>query len=822
MSRARYLRFGRAAAVLVVLLLTVPLGANARSRAATGPAAGPHGPAGGQRDSVAQRELGKHLRPPAAARSAEHCPLGPSAHSGVGDVGSCLRVSADMSAAPAIGRPETLRFEVLAQAARPSVEIRVELPANLRFGQLPAGGTVSSSASKAPEDGGHLTVARLRHSFKAGQRERYTAKIVAIAPGPAQVRVWATGAGAPHDAGLDSVFFTVGQAGQPSSMGIAAPPARSLPPPSDLFAQPSRDEPSGGVTLAAIACVVGSFSYSNSDGSTRPARNWQVEAWDADTTSGDDRLAVGSTDDNGNYQLCFGNDDCFLCGGQDVYVVFRAQSAFVGMQRSDGASRFAYVSRKFDDVGDGSTTVIPAPSVPAAEMRGLQAYDEVVDAWKFVAPGDHCWDGLARPSDRICQVQIVWNPSAAWAGAKCGQASACYYTSTDTMYLSADDPKFRNIVAHEAGHAVMDYSYHGAFPATTNCNPHSIWIKSSTTCAWTEGWADWFGAATYGSPTFVTPTFTFDLESPTWGSPSWFEEGDEVEGRIAGALIDIIDGSNEGFWDRHTESVANIFQTLRSHVSNTFNEFWDGHRRADGLPVDTPDVAATLYQSTIFFGFFYLFYDPLADYVPVSPPSAGSAESYKFFTTTNFWSVVAVRPPFDADTDLLLLDNAGAPIVILKSSNRPGSAVDFVAIDSNFRPFGDYHPLVSHVTPSTSEYQIEVAQGRDQIFVGGNELISMSAQQFVTVRDVFLSAGQTVTITAQPTTSNDVELYLMASNSGDPNAWLRNPTDAAIAANAGGSGQIETIVYTAPSSGFYGLVVVNANRNFSLTFVQVS
>src|SRR6266542_5447623 len=123
MSRARYLRFGRAAAVLVVLLLTVPLGANARSRAATGPAAGPHGPAGGQRDSVAQRELGKHLRPPAAARPAEHCPLGPSAHSGVGDVGSCLRVSADMSAAPAIGRPETLRFEVLAQAARPSVEI---------------------------------------------------------------------------------------------------------------------------------------------------------------------------------------------------------------------------------------------------------------------------------------------------------------------------------------------------------------------------------------------------------------------------------------------------------------------------------------------------------------------------------------------------------------------------------------------------------------------------------------------------------------------------------------------------------------------------
>jgi hypothetical protein len=201
------------------------------------------------------------------------------------------------------------------------------------------------------------------------------------------------------------------------------------------------------------------------------------------------------------------------------------------------------------------------------------------------------------------------------------------------MYLSADDPKFRNIVAHEAGHAVMDYSYHGAFPATTNCDGHEIGARSSTTCAWTEGWADWFGAATYGSPTFVT-TSAVDLESPTWGTP-FFDEGDDVEGRIAGVLIDIIDASNEGYWDRHTESVENIFRTLRGHVSSTFSEFWDVHRRADGLPVNTPDVAATLYQNTIFFGGLdYLFYDPLADYAPLSRPSAGATEAYKFSTTT--------------------------------------------------------------------------------------------------------------------------------------------------------------------------------------------
>jgi hypothetical protein len=775
---------------------------------------------------VTQRELDKRLRPPAAARPVEHCPLGPSAHSGVGEAGSCLRVSADMSAAPAIGRPETLRFEVLAQAARPDVEIRVEVPANLRFGQLPAGAAVSDLASKAPEDRGRLTVARLRHSFKAGERQRYTATIVAVASGPAQVRVWATGAGTPRDAGLDSVFFTVGQAGQLSSMGIGAAPAGSLPREPDLFAKPSRDEPSGrrsgAVTAAAFSCVFGEFSYLNSDGTRHPAREWQVEAWDADSGTDDDLLATGSTDDTGFYRLCFSNDDCFLCGGQDVYVVFRAQRPFVRMQRTEGGPRFAYRSQKFDDVGDGSMTEIPAPTVPPQDMRGLQAYDEVLDAWKFAGTGDHCWDGRARDANQLCQIQIVWNPSAAWAGTKCKGASACYITSTDTIFLSADDPKFRNVVAHEAGHGVMDASYHGAFPVA-NCDGHDIWIRSSVTCAWTEGWADWFGAATYGSPFFVTESFPFDLESATWGSPSWFQEGEDVEGRVAGALIDIIDGSNEGAWDRHTESVANIFRTLRSHVSSTFNEFWDVHRRADGLPVDTPNVAATIYQNTIFFGFPYLFYDPLADYTPVSAPSAGAAEAYRFFTTTNFWSVVAVRPPFGAEADMLLLDNAGPPLVILKSSSRPGSSVDFVAIDSNFRPFGDYQPVVTHTTPSTSEYQIEVAQGRDQIFVGGSDVFFVNQRHFLIVRDVFLFAGQTVTFTAQPTSSIDAEMYVMASNSGDPNAWLRNPTDAAVAANAGGSGQTETIVYTAPSPGFYGLVLVSASRLSSgAIVVQVS
>ena len=62
---------------------------------------------------------------------------------------------------------------------------------------------------------------------------------------------------------------------------------------------------------------------------------------------------------------------------------------------------------------------------------------------------------------------------------------------TDRMFLSANSPQFRNVVAHESGHAIMDDSYHDNFPATTNCIPHNINLASSDTCAWVEGFADW-------------------------------------------------------------------------------------------------------------------------------------------------------------------------------------------------------------------------------------------------------------------------------------------------------------------------------------------
>jgi hypothetical protein len=75
-----------------------------------------------------------------------------------------------------------------------------------------------------------------------------------------------------------------------------------------------------------------------------------------------------------------------------------------------------------------------------------------------------------------------------------------------------------------------------------------------------------------------------------WGN------GDTTEGRVAGALIDLTDLTNEAPWDRYGEGASAIWRTFTCDVSNTLAAFWM-HRSADGFPVAYTQPAE-LFQST--------------------------------------------------------------------------------------------------------------------------------------------------------------------------------------------------------------------------------
>jgi hypothetical protein len=129
--------------------------------------------------------------------------------------------------------------------------------------------------------------------------------------------------------------------------------------------------------------------------------------------------------------------------------------------------------------------------------------------------------------------------------------------------------------------------------------------------AWTEGWADFFPLVVFNDPvlTYVNH-WSVDLETHTWGTAGW-DNGDDVEGRVAGALWDIFDSANDGH-DVFHDGFLNIWDVIQAQTDDTFSEFWDAWR-AGGH--ETLYTTYALYQNTIiYFG--------ALDHITITPSSA--------------------------------------------------------------------------------------------------------------------------------------------------------------------------------------------------------
>lgn len=218
-------------------------------------------------------------------------------------------------------------------------------------------------------------------------------------------------------------------------------------------------------------------------------------------------------------------------------------------------------------------------------MRGLHAFDAANDAWNW-KPGT-CW---ATTHTTCRQLNINWSSTST--------DGTYYQPATNDVHLAAADPDSAITVVHEVGHGVMDETYNDSMPSTPNCNPHFITGASSAGCAWVEGWAEWFPASVYNDPFFRWPDGgSLNLETPNASTPGW-DDGDTVEGRVAGALIDVSDFANDGF-DTYGEGAPGpIWTTFSNHRSTTLANFWS-HRTSDGFNVSDPGALASLFQNSI-------------------------------------------------------------------------------------------------------------------------------------------------------------------------------------------------------------------------------
>jgi hypothetical protein len=423
--------------------------------------------------------------------------------------------------------------------------------------------------------------------------------------------------------------------------------------------------------------------------------------------------------------------------------------------------------------------------------RGLHAYDEANDAWLFIPkPTNACFD----QADASCRRLVVnWAPAST--------DGTFYSLANNDVHLLANDPNAPTTVVHEIGHAIMDDVYNDAFPAHPSCSPHTISATTSAGCAWIEGFADWFAVTVYNTASFGFPGgATTNLESPSWGN-GW-GTGDATEGRVAGALLDLTDTNNEQYWDRYGEGFSKIWSTFTRHVSNTLAAFWTD-RSNDGFDVTYAGGMAALFQNTIDYGF----RDPLGNYTSLRRPLPVTPHNYIYQTNTQYWSVVAVRPSPGFDCDLKLFDDR-PQTAFLAGSAESGSTVDFVAVDTNRRPMGDYYPMVSPGIGGGT-YQIELAQGAQILFPAAATGFSMGLQDIVEVRDTLLQAGVPVTISLTPTAGQEAELFLLGSDPANPYSTIRTRSSAVASSTLAGPGTFQQLTYTPSSAGWYGVVVVN-------------
>jgi hypothetical protein len=534
---------------------------------------------------------GPAAAPPAALPAPSACPLEPASDSS--EWGSCLQVSATLASPPKVGETVVLGFEVRASQPLDGVTVEAELPGGLAWAAQPAGMRTEVRASSRPEDRGRLERAVAVGSVAADRPLRFEGQVRAVAAGPAQIRVQASAPAGPEaGAAQDSVFVTVGDAGMPAAFGVRVPAETAAEAQGTGAGQ--RPQVAAG---PGQACLSGTTGYVDERSQSRPSRGLRVEVWDHDGDAPDDRMAVGATNDAGNFVVCFDNlDPDGNDRWADPYAKFVTSHERWSVQRRQGGAvgePYVWSLRRqwLTNVKDGQIvdtgSFRPLNTDPA--MRALRAFDKAYQTWRFV-PGN-CWDRYDRPED-CRRIEIIWTPDST--------TGTYYRREGDAVFLRAADPDERDTVAHELGHAVMDDLYEDAYPATDNCNPHVVTRFSSAGCAWSEGFAEWFSSAVAGDPRIVyTPGVMIDLENPTWGTAGW-QNGETVEGRVAGALIDLSDAANEPPWDRLNTGAGSggeVWSLVERRRSATFEEFWRQWAE-DDLDV-SDDALATLYQNTI-------------------------------------------------------------------------------------------------------------------------------------------------------------------------------------------------------------------------------
>jgi hypothetical protein len=269
--------------------------------------------------------------------------------------------------------------------------------------------------------------------------------------------------------------------------------------------------------------IRGRLTYLDYDGVVRPLVNVSVNIYDEDVGF-DDHLGTIGTDWAGNWSFSVNNDDGWLADGRDIYYTFTLENTRIRVQDCDGIdSTYRWQSATHDDLSEG-TVLDFGTETGSTHLNSMRI-----------------WNIL----------NLAWNGASTVGGRDPGFVDSCYPESDgshwdrfwEEIHVDSGDDNAPDVVTHEYGHAVMHYAYGGDSPSPGG--HHSFGDDSqNSSLAWSEGWATGFMLA-------LRPDGHYNWNEGDTGqniesfSDAGNRDGNRNEGRVAAAILDMIDANND-------------------------------------------------------------------------------------------------------------------------------------------------------------------------------------------------------------------------------------------------------------------------------------
>lgn len=312
--------------------------------------------------------------------------------------------------------------------------------------------------------------------------------------------------------------------------------------------------------------VRGRLTFVDFDGAVRPLVNATVRVYD-DDTFGDETLATLATDWNGNWSVTVNNDDGWLQDGRDIYYKFETSNTRFRVQDCNGIdSTYKWKSATHDNLSEG-TNLNFGTETAGSDADTLIVFNMLNTAW------NHATTVGARDPGFVDSCYPVTD----------GTHWDRFWEEIDYEEQFIDGP---NVMHHEYAHAIMWFGYGDDNPSPGGSHSFDDMTQDAG-LAWSEGWANTFQHS-------IRPDGVFNWNE---GSPGRSLEnfsasnrdGNFNEGRVAAALIDMLDAANDtnggvqnrGRDDYGDDNTANrvslatmLNGTLWGSYHDDFEDYW--------------------------------------------------------------------------------------------------------------------------------------------------------------------------------------------------------------------------------------------------------